>query len=116
MKTSMLRKQEDSVGSNKGLNRGRFWTPEDLANYLGVPIGWIYKRTRKNGPELIPHIKLGKYVRFDPESQALRVWLANHEMNPCSLDAVDGAGLPESLTTSPPLHTFGSREKTSQIN
>ena len=97
------------------LNRGRFWTPEDLANYLGVPIGWIYKRTRKNGPELIPHIKLGKYVRFDPESQTLRIWLANHEMNPHLVEA-DAAASPESLTTSPPLHTFGSREKTSQIN
>jgi hypothetical protein len=83
---------------------------------LGVPIGWIYKRTRKNGPEMIPHIKLGKYVRFDPESQALRLWLTNHEMNPCLLETVDAAALPESLTTSAALHTFGNREKTGQIN
>jgi hypothetical protein len=101
---------------SKSLNRGRFWTPEDLANYLGVPVGWIYKRTRKNGPELIPHIKLGKYVRFDPESKPLRVWLADHEMNPSLLETCDASALPESLTTGSPLHTFGAREKTGQIN
>lgn len=48
--------------------RARLWMPEDLAEYLNVPVGWIYKRTRKTGPEMIPHIKLGKYLRFDPAS------------------------------------------------
>ena len=50
--------------------RPKLWVPEDIAEYFGVPVGWIYKRTRKDGPEIIPHIKRGKYLRFDPESSA----------------------------------------------
>ena len=39
---------------------------KELAAILNVPISWIYERTRQ-GQDVIPHIKLGKYVRFDPE-------------------------------------------------
>jgi len=59
--------------------RPKLWMPADLAEYLSVPIGWIYKRTRKSGPEMIPHIKLGKYLRFDPASPAFQDWLGRHE-------------------------------------
>jgi len=34
---------------------------EELATQLNVPKSWIYDRTRDN---TIPHIKIGKYVRF----------------------------------------------------
>ena len=47
-------------------NTGRFWDVTRLAEHLGVPKGWIYDRTRQDGPEVIPHLKFGKYVRFDP--------------------------------------------------
>jgi hypothetical protein len=62
----------------------KLWTPQVLADYLGVPVGWIYKRTRKNGPEHIPHIKLGKYIRFDPQSITFQDWLNRHEAKPLS--------------------------------
>lgn len=39
-------------------------TVEELAKRLNVPVSWIYQRTRL-GPEAIPHVKMGKYVRFD---------------------------------------------------
>jgi excisionase family DNA binding protein len=58
----------------------KFWSVEMLAEYLGVPKTWIYDRTRENGPEMIPHIKLGKYVRFNPESRAFQDWLRSHEV------------------------------------
>jgi hypothetical protein len=36
----------------------KLWTPEILADYLSVPVGWIYKRTRTKGaPERIPHMR-----------------------------------------------------------
>ena len=38
---------------------------EQLAKILDVPKSWIYSRTYQ-GQESIPHIKLGKYLRFDP--------------------------------------------------
>lgn len=57
----------------------RFLSIEELAEFLGVPRTWIYERTRKKGPEMIPHIKLGKYIRFNPESPAFQKWLNSHE-------------------------------------
>lgn len=59
---------------------GRFWTVKQLAAYLGVPTSWIYGRTRRGSPDLIPHIKFGKYVRFDWESQSFQEWVKAHEV------------------------------------
>jgi hypothetical protein len=72
----------DTIMSNRAeAEVGRkFWNVEELSGYLAVPAGWIYDRTQANGPEIIPHIKLGKYIRFDPESEAFRGWLAEHEV------------------------------------
>ena len=89
--------------------RPKLWTPEILASYLGVPVSWVYKRTRKNGPELIPHVKLGKYVRFDPESVAFQEWLEAHHMNPHPVEA-------DSLTTGLPAHRLRLTEKTGHIS
>ena len=41
-------------------------TPRELAAILKVPVSWLYQRTRL-GPAAIPHVKVGKYVRFDPQ-------------------------------------------------
>jgi len=38
---------------------------DQLADRLNVPKSWIYARTRESGPETIPRVKLGRYVRFD---------------------------------------------------
>jgi hypothetical protein len=58
-----------------------FWGVDNLANYLDVPKTRIYDRTRENGPEVIPHMKFGKYVRFNPESPAFQKWLQEHEVS-----------------------------------
>lgn len=42
----------------------------ELATRLKVPVSWIYDRTRKGGPERLPHYKVGKYIRFR-ESEVL---------------------------------------------
>lgn len=39
-------------------------TPEELADWLKVPLSWVYDRTRESGPEKLPVRKLGKYLRF----------------------------------------------------
>lgn len=39
-------------------------TVKELARRLNVPSSWIYRRTRL-GQQAIPHVKIGKYVRFD---------------------------------------------------
>lgn len=39
-------------------------TVKELAGKLNVPASWIYQRTRL-GTKAIPHVRIGKYVRFD---------------------------------------------------
>jgi len=41
-------------------------TVQELAEILSVPISWIYQRTSM-GQKGIPHVKMGKYVRFDAD-------------------------------------------------
>lgn len=39
-------------------------TAEQVAGLFQVPISWVYKHTKKRAAFHLPHIKLGKYVRF----------------------------------------------------
>ena len=39
-------------------------TVADVAVFLHVPRSWVYERTRRRGAERLPHIKVGKYLRF----------------------------------------------------
>ena len=44
-------------------------TVEDVAALLRVSKNWVYEHTRaRNAPrsEQLPHVKISKYVRFDP--------------------------------------------------
>ena len=41
-------------------------TVEEMAAKLTVPARWIYQRTRL-GQKAIPHVRVGKYVRFNPD-------------------------------------------------
>jgi excisionase family DNA binding protein len=45
----------------------RLKTPEQLAEKLNVHKSWIYARTRESGPDAMPRVKVGKYVRFEEE-------------------------------------------------
>ena len=52
-------------------------TVEDVAALLKVSKGWVYEHTRSRRTprsERLPHIKIGKYVRF--EARAVRAFLA----------------------------------------
>ncbi|HKN72461.1 MAG TPA: helix-turn-helix domain-containing protein [Terriglobales bacterium] len=48
-------------------------TVSEIAAVLKVPVSWVYERTRRSGCDRIPHIKLGKYLRF--RWAAVRQWL-----------------------------------------
>jgi excisionase family DNA binding protein len=41
-------------------------TVREVAELLRVPVSWVYERTRRRGSERLPHVKVGKYVRFRP--------------------------------------------------
>jgi hypothetical protein len=48
----------------------------ELAKRLNVPESWIRSRTnKKRTDDPIPHIRLGRYVRFPWGSNELREWL-----------------------------------------
>ncbi len=46
-------------------------TIHEAAELLRVKVSWLYERTRTNS---IPHVKLGKYLRFDRDE--LIAWVA----------------------------------------
>lgn len=52
-------------------------TVDELAIILRVPRSWVYSRTRQSGPDTIPRVKIGKYVRFE-EEKVLR-WLEQNQ-------------------------------------
>ena len=39
-------------------------TVDEVAEILKGPRSWVYERSRERTPDRLPHIKLGKYLRF----------------------------------------------------
>lgn len=39
-------------------------TIDEVAERLRVPKSWLYSKTRETGPDAIPRLKVGKYLRF----------------------------------------------------
>ncbi len=50
--------------SNEGKKDSDLLTVAEVAELLKVPRSWVYERCREGLPSRLPHIKLGKYVRF----------------------------------------------------
>ena len=57
----------------------RLLAVEEVAELLHVPASWVYERTRRRGKEQLPHLKLGKYLRF--EEHAVREFLGRQRGN-----------------------------------
>jgi excisionase family DNA binding protein len=66
------------AGLRIGTMNGKFLTVKELAALLNLKESWIYDRTARNGPEVIPHTKFGRQVRFDIDSPEFRSWLKSH--------------------------------------
>jgi excisionase family DNA binding protein len=47
----------------------------EMAAKISVPVSWLYSRTRTGE---IPHLKIGKYVRFDAEKVML--WIEKQNL------------------------------------
>ena len=55
---------------------GELLTVAEVAALLKVPRSWVYEHVRSRGTsrsERLPHIKIGKYLRFD--ARAVRAFL-----------------------------------------
>jgi len=52
----------------------------DLSNRTKLPKTWIQTQTRSRTAtnKQIPHLKFGKYVRFDWDAPELHAWLKSH--------------------------------------
>ena len=57
-------KTEELLGADRIELADELLTVEDVAAFLRVPKSWVYERTRRRGIERLPHVKLGKYLRF----------------------------------------------------
>lgn len=47
---------------------GQLLTVAEVAELLNVPVSWVYEHTRPQCTRPIPHIKIGKYLRFSRAS------------------------------------------------
>ena len=56
-----------------GFGTEKLLTVSEVAEMLSVPVSWVYEHTRGRGLQRIPHVKLGKYVRFD--ALEIRNWI-----------------------------------------
>jgi hypothetical protein len=81
---------EEHLGSERVSTRGHFelLTPVELAERLKVPTSWVRERTRSrdlNGNDAIPHLRLGRYIRFQWGSLNLKLGSADDCLqNPCT--------------------------------
>jgi excisionase family DNA binding protein len=48
----------------------RLLTAREVAELLAVPVGWVREHTRTGA---IPHVRLGRYVRYDEGD--VRAWV-----------------------------------------
>lgn len=63
-------------------DRGEFFevlTPAELAKRWNLPESWVYEHVRARAADPIPHLRLGKYVRFQWNSPALREWWSRRQ-------------------------------------
>ncbi len=43
---------------------GELLTVNEVASLFRVPTSWVYERCREGATNPLPHLKLGKYLRF----------------------------------------------------
>jgi excisionase family DNA binding protein len=70
--STTLPRQQDH-GDEMETHFDEVMTVSEIAAFLKVPVSWVYERTRRTGIEKIPHVKLGKYLRFS--ASEVKAWL-----------------------------------------
>jgi hypothetical protein len=75
--------QSEQSEHNRGAS-GPFFevlTAEELAWRWRVPESWIREQTRSRCADPIPHVRLGRYIRFSWGSPDLNCWWARRQSN-----------------------------------
>ena len=52
-------------------------TVDEIASALRVSPSWVYERVRRRGKDKMPHLKVGKYLRF--RVNEVRTWVDRGE-------------------------------------
>jgi hypothetical protein len=53
----------------------------ELAKRLQLPESWVRDRVRVRSDDPLPHVKFGRYVRFEWGSRELVEWWARHRVS-----------------------------------
>jgi hypothetical protein len=53
----------------------RVWTPQHLADFLGVSVSWVHKRTMVKAEDPIPRIQGVGHLRFDTANAQFQEWM-----------------------------------------
>ena len=62
------------------LGEERLLTADEVAALFGVPRSYIYELARRAGPDALPSVAFGKYVRF--RAADVLTWRARHQRRP----------------------------------
>ena len=76
----IVHQPDDDVDRNDLVGPGRLLEADDIARYIGMTTDWIYREVRAGR---MPHIRLGRYVRFRRES--IDAWLVARERGPAAV-------------------------------
>ena len=61
-------------GGSSTLDADRIWSPTDVCEYLQIPMSSLYKMTARKAAVPIPHIRIGRALRF--KRSDIDRWLA----------------------------------------
>ena len=74
--------EPDIVGRHDHVGPSPLLEADDVARYIGMTADWVYREVRAGR---MPHIRLGRYVRFRRES--IDAWLVARERGPAAVRA-----------------------------
>jgi excisionase family DNA binding protein len=72
-------------------------TVSEVASLLRVPKSWVYGRTADAGLEEIPHLKLGRHLRF--RRAEVETWVERHHRGASSAGSEPEEGIAASQTS-----------------
>ncbi len=67
-------------GADPRLGEERLLTADEVAALFGVPRSYVYELARRAGPDALPSVAFGKYVRF--RAADVLTWRARHQRRP----------------------------------
>jgi len=79
----MIRTSPDPASPTTAMNHPSIEVvdSEELARRLRVPESWVRDRVRARSDDPLPHVKIGRYVRFEWGSPDLVQWWARHRVS-----------------------------------